>query len=124
MRSGFRRTLRRAIGPLALLGLWQLGSATGFIPERTLAGPSKVASTAGDLISSGQLLEHLQVSLVRVAWGLLIGITAGTVLALIAGLSKLGEDLVDAPLQMLRTLPVLALVPLFILWFGIGEQAK
>jgi sulfonate transport system permease protein len=124
MKSGIVRTARRAVGPLLLLAIWQLGSATGFIPERTLAGPSKVAQTAGDLLSSGQLADHLQVSLVRVAWGLLIGVVAGTVLALVAGLSKIGEDLVDAPLQMLRTLPVLALVPLFILWFGIGEQAK
>src|SRR3954452_5667746 len=124
MKSGIKRTARRAVGPLLLLGVWQLGSTTGVIPERTLAGPSTVVRTASDLLSSGQLVEHLQVSLVRVAWGLLLGVTAGTLLALVAGLSRVGEDLVDAPLQMLRTLPVLALVPLFILWFGIGEQAK
>jgi sulfonate transport system permease protein len=124
MKSGFTRGLRRAVGPLALLAIWQVGSTTGFIPERTLASPSTVASTFGDLVSSGQLAEHMRVSLGRVAVGLALGIVAGTVLALVAGLSRIGEDLVDAPMQMLRTLPVLALVPLFILWFGIGEQAK
>ncbi len=49
---------------------------------------------------------------------------AGTALALAAVLSRLGEDLIDAPIQMARTLPFLALVPLFILWFGIGETPK
>jgi sulfonate transport system permease protein len=64
------------------------------------------------------------VSLQRVAIGLGIGVVAGTVLAVAAGLSRAGEDVVDAPMQMLRTLPFLALVPMFILWFGIGEVPK
>ncbi|WP_368732447.1 ABC transporter permease subunit, partial [Proteus vulgaris] len=66
----------------------------------------------------------LLISLGRVSAGLAIGVTLGTVLALVAGLSKQGEDAVDATLQMVRTLPHLALVPLFILWFGIGETPK
>ena len=53
-----------------------------------------------------------------------IGLSLGTGFALIAGLSRLGEDIVDAPLQMIRTLPFLGLVPLFILWLGIGEAPK
>jgi sulfonate transport system permease protein len=118
------RLARRAIGPLVLLVLWQIGSSTGFISERTHAGPGTVVTTFGDLVSSGKLAEHLTVSLHRVGVGLLIGLSAGTVLALAAGLSRLGEDLIDPVLQMLRTLPVLALVPLFILWFGIGETPK
>jgi sulfonate transport system permease protein len=56
--------------------------------------------------------------------GLGIAVATGTTLALLAGLSRLGEDLVDPPLQMARTMPFLALVPLFILWFGIGETPK
>jgi len=51
-------------------------------------------------------------------------VAVGTTLALISGLSRLGETVVDAPVQMLRTLPVLALAPLFIVWFGIGETPK
>src|SRR5437588_457282 len=58
------------------------------------------------------------------ATGLAIAIAIGTTLALVAGLSRRGEDAVDATMQMLRTLPFLALVPLFILWFGIGETPK
>lgn len=116
--------LRRFASPLALVLLWQLGSMTGLIPARTLAAPSTVLATAWDLLRSGELPYHLFVSLGRVAAGLGIGLTLGTLLALVAGLSRRGEDVVDAPMQMLRTLPFLALVPLFILWFGIGETPK
>jgi sulfonate transport system permease protein len=64
------------------------------------------------------------VSLARVGAGLAIGVSVGAALALVSGLSRVGEDVVDAPMQMLRTLPFLGLVPMFILWFGIGETPK
>jgi sulfonate transport system permease protein len=64
------------------------------------------------------------VSLHRVVEGLVIGVLLGSVLALIAGLSRVGEDAVDAPMQMLRFLPVIGLQPLVVLWFGIGDAAK
>ena len=97
---------------------------TGLLSPRTLASPAQILATFWTLLASGELGWHLLVSLGRVTAGLAIGMTVGTALALIAGLSRLGEDLVDAPVQMLRTLPFLALVPLFILWFGIGETPK
>ena len=116
--------LRRFASPVALVLLWQAGSMAGLIPARTLAAPSAVLATAWELLRSGELPYHLLVSLGRVAAGLGVGVTLGTLLALVAGLSRRGEDAVDAPMQMLRTLPFLALVPLFILWFGIGEFPK
>ena len=116
--------LRRFISPLVLVLLWQAGSMAGLIPARTLAAPSAVLATAWDLLRSGELPYHLLVSLGRVAAGLSIGVMLGTLLAVVAGLSRRGEEVVDAPMQMLRTLPFLALVPLFILWFGIGEFPK
>jgi sulfonate transport system permease protein len=119
---GFR--FRRALGPLAVLLTWQAASAWGWISPRVLAAPSTVVSTAWQLLATGELQNHLLVSLDRVARGLGIGVTLGLLLAIPAGLFRLCEDLLDPPLQMLRTLPVLALVPLFILWFGIGETPK
>jgi sulfonate transport system permease protein len=116
--------LRRAIGPLALLVLWQVASATGLVSTRVLAAPSTVVESAWLLLSTGELQNHLWVSLGRVSRGLALGVSVGLVLALVSGLFRLGEDLLDPPIQMLRTLPVLALVPLFILWFGIGETPK
>ncbi|MET0388642.1 MAG: ABC transporter permease [Polyangiales bacterium] len=119
-----RRKRSRWLSPLVLLTLWELGSVSGLIPERTLAAPHRVLATFGTLLWSGELIENLLVSFGRVAVGLTIGITLGVALSLFAGLSRDGEAVVDSPLQMLRTLPVLALTPLFIVWFGIGETPK
>jgi sulfonate transport system permease protein len=116
--------LRRAIGPLAIVVLWQLASSTGLVSTRVLAAPTTVLESAWTLLSTGELQNHLWVSLGRVSRGLAIGVSSGLVLALLSGLFRWGEDLLDPPIQMLRTLPVLALVPLFILWFGIGETPK
>jgi len=122
--AAFRAIPRRFVSSLVLVGLWQAGSMLGFIPARTLAAPATILATAWNLAASGELGHHLLVSVARVAVGLAIGVTAGTLLALAAGLSRTGEDIVDAPMQMVRTLPFLGLVPLFILWFGIGEAPK
>src|SRR5882672_6267423 len=118
------RDSRRFVSPLLLVGLWQVGSMLGLIPARTLAAPSTILMAAWGLTVSGDLPYNLLVSLRRVMIGLGIGISVGGMLPIIAGLSRRGEDLVDAPMEMLRTLPFLALVPLFILWFGIGEVPK
>jgi sulfonate transport system permease protein len=115
---------QRWISPLAILLLWEAGSRAGVIPANVLAAPSTVLHSLWGLVVSGELGANLAVSLARILAGLAIGVTAGSVLALASGLSKLGEGLVDPPLQMLRTLPALALTPLFIVWFGIGETPK
>jgi sulfonate transport system permease protein len=117
-------SLRRVASPLAILAAWQAASAFGLISPRVLAAPSDILAAAWTLTISGALLHHLLISLARVSVGLAIGVSIGTALALVSGLSRIGEDIVDAPMQMLRTLPFLGLVPMFILWFGIGETPK
>lgn len=112
------------LGPIALLGFWIVGSATGFIDERTLSAPWTVLSTAGDLIESGRLPESLLTSAWRAALGLVIGVAIGLALAVASGLSRWGEYLIDGPVQIKRSIPNLALIPLLILWFGIGEPMK
>jgi len=116
--------LLRLLSPIALLLLWELASQTGLIPQRVIAAPSQIGGTLWAMIASGELGKHLLVSLQRALVGLSIGVSIGVVAALISGLSKRGEVVLDSPLQMLRTIPSLALVPLFILWFGIGEFTK
>ncbi|WP_225869768.1 ABC transporter permease [Glaciimonas sp. PCH181] len=116
--------ITRAISPLVLLSLWELASRVGIIPERILAAPSQIIGTFSDMVASGEMGGNLLVSLGRVLTGLSISLSLGTVLALISGLSRRGEVIVDSPMQMVRTLPFLGLVPLFILWFGIGEVTK
>jgi sulfonate transport system permease protein len=117
-------TLRRWISPVALVALWQLASGTGLLPPEKLAAPDVILRSAWELTVTGELGPNLAVSLGRVSLGLLLGVTAGSIAGLISGLVRWGNDLIDPPLQMLRTLPHLGLVPLFILWFGIGEAPK
>ncbi|WP_392668517.1 ABC transporter permease [Streptomyces sp. LN785] len=118
------RPLRRTIGPVLLLALWQVLSATGVLHPDVLASPGTIARAGSDLIADGTLPSAMAISLQRVAVGLLLGGVVGTTLALISGLSRLGEDLVDATVQMLRTVPWVGLIPLFIIWLGIGEAPK
>lgn len=130
-----RRTTRRlgpgravpggaALGLGALLVVWTIGSATGFIDQRTLSAPWTVVTTTGELLEQGRLQENLAVSAQRAFLGLALGIVLGTLLALVSGLSRWGEALIDGPVQVKRAIPSLALLPLLILWLGIGETMK
>jgi sulfonate transport system permease protein len=114
----------RWISPLVLLVAWQLASGTGLLPSTTIGSPADVARTAWDLIRDGQLPDALVVSLRRVALGVLFGVALAVGLGLVAGLSAWGDALVDPPMQMLRMVPLYGVVPLFIVWFGIGESTK
>ncbi|MFF7608006.1 ABC transporter permease subunit [Streptomyces parvulus] len=113
-----------AIGPVLLLALWAAGSGLGVFDVRSLPAPWTIASTAGDLVDSGKLQSHLATSAQRAFLGLLFGVAAGLLLALVSGLSRLGEAVIDGPVQIKRSIPSLALIPLLILWFGIGETMK
>ncbi|MEU9892567.1 ABC transporter permease [Streptomyces phaeochromogenes] len=123
-RTRVPRWLRRTSGPVLLLALWQVLSSTGVLTADVLASPGTITRVAGDLVSDGSLTNAMGVSLQRVAVGLLLGTVVGTGLALVSGLFRIGEDLVDASVQMLRTVPFVGLIPLFIIWFGIGEAPK
>ncbi|GAA4555936.1 ABC transporter permease [Planotetraspora kaengkrachanensis] len=118
------RAWQRWISPLVLLLAWQIASTTGLLPTRLLAAPSTIAATAVDLVQAGTLPTAIAVSLQRVLIGFTAGAVAGVGLALVAGLSRRGENAVDPIMQMLRALPFFGLIPLFILWFGIGEAPK
>ena len=110
--------------PIALLSGWQWGSASGMIPAATLPPPSAVADAAGYLASTGELQRHILISLRRIAVGFVVGGGIGLLLGFVVGMSRVAEGLFDRTLQMVRTIPHLALVPLIIAWFGIGELPK
>ncbi|MGV9616204.1 ABC transporter permease [Nocardia xishanensis] len=113
-----------ALGPTLLVAAWVIGSAAGAIDPETLPAPWTVARSAGDLIADGRLQSNLLTSVQRAAIGLGLGVVIGVLLALAAGLSRVGEALLDGPVQIKRAIPTLALIPLFIVWFGIGEEMK
>src|SRR3954470_14075776 len=79
------RWARRLLGPLLLVALWQTASSTGLLDSRTLASPAEAYRAGAHLFSTGELQTHLWVSLKRVLWGLAFGVSAGLVLAVVAG---------------------------------------
>jgi sulfonate transport system permease protein len=123
-RQSHFRHLARWVSPFVILLVWQLLSMAGVITEDKIASPTQIAQRAVELVQDGTLGTATLISVQRVALGFLIGATIGLSLAIVAGLSKIGENTVDPPMQMLRTLPHFGLIPLFILWMGIGEQPK
>ena len=112
------------LGPALLIGLWSIGSLTGFIDARMLPAPWVAVTTGADLIREGRLQENLAVSATRALAGLAIGVIVGVVLALASGLSLVGGYLIDGLVQIKRAIPILAVIPLIILWVGIGETMK
>ncbi|KUH81029.1 MULTISPECIES: ABC transporter permease [unclassified Mycobacterium] len=114
----------RLASPVVLLALWQLGSAVGWIPQDVLPAPSLILEAGVELLRNGQLGDALHVSGIRVLEGLILGGVVGVALGTAVGLSRWVEASIDPPMQMIRALPHLGLIPLFILWFGIGELPK
>lgn len=114
----------RFLLPAVFVAAWWIGSATGAISERVIAGPPAVWTAFTELLGNGQLIDFATASFVRAALGVGIGVSAGLLLGLVSGLSALGEELVDSTMQIMRAVPFLALVPLFIAWFGIDELYK
>lgn len=116
--------IQRLVVPIAALAVWHYLTVERLIPSQVLPSPGDVLVAAIELWRTGDLQAGILISLIRAMAGLLLGVSVGTVLGLIAGLTRVGERIVDTPVQMARAVPILALVPLFILWFGIGEQSK
>lgn len=119
----FYLALRLAL-PVGVIVAWQALSSLGSIESQFLPSPRTLVTTAQELWQYGALQEAIPVSLGRAAAGLALGASIGLVLGIAAGLWVAAERLYDAPLQMLRTIPFIAMVPLFIVWFGVGEESK
>jgi sulfonate transport system permease protein len=110
--------------PVGVVLLWQLSASAGWISNRLMPAPVDVLRAFWDKASSGELAVNIAVSAQRALSGLLVGGSIGFLLGLANGVSRLSHAMTDTTLQMLRTIPNLALIPLVILWFGIGEEAK
>jgi ABC-type nitrate/sulfonate/bicarbonate transport system permease component len=110
--------------PVLFFAVWQAGSSAGWINSRVLPSPLDVFASVFRLSESGELWENLRISCFRAVSGFVIGGSLGLLLGFATATSRLLETLLDTSLQMFRTIPHLALTPLVIIWFGIGEQAK
>ena len=113
-----------------MVGLWQLLSSAGVLPPSKLVSPATIAHTAAptSVVTSsptyGTLQGSLLVSAERWGIGLGLGVAVAVLLAIVAGLSRVAETAFDPIVQALRSIPLLGVLPLFIVWFGIGELPK
>jgi sulfonate transport system permease protein len=118
------RSVRRIVGPLIAVILWQIACSAGVFTSYEVASPIAVFDAGRELASQGVLVPNLLTSLRRVLEGLGLGVGIGVTLAVLSGLFRLGEDLLDPVVQAARAVPILGLVPLAIIWFGVGEMPK
>ncbi|WNR45441.1 ABC transporter permease [Paenibacillus roseipurpureus] len=113
-----------SIVPFLLLVIWQVSGDLGLFSPSFLPTPLQIAAEFRTLISSGELTQHLSISLQRAVIGFLIGGSIGLLFGFFVGFVQKLEVLLDPSFQMLRMIPHLAIAPLIILWFGFGEVSK
>ena len=111
-------------GPVLILGLWSISSTYELVDTRMLPAPWTIAATFLDLWTTGTLVGDIATSLQRAASGFGLGLAFALVLSLLAGLTRVGDTLIDGTVQLKRAIPTLGLIPLLILWLGIGESFK
>jgi len=125
--GGFAPKPIRWLGPatfVAVLALWALATHRGWISPIALPRPEEVGAALVDMIRSGELFRHLGASLRRLAVGWALGATVGVCVGLAIGLSSLARSTALPLVSALFPIPKIALLPLFIIWFGIGEASK
>jgi sulfonate transport system permease protein len=126
-RSGLGRFTRLGLGillPVLIAASWELVVRLGWSSGRLVPPPSVIFATFAELWKAGELQRHILVTTGRVAAGFAIGVITGTVIGAIAGYSALIRRLIDPTMQALRSIPSIAWVPIFVLWFGIFETSK
>jgi NitT/TauT family transport system permease protein len=125
--AGFIPATGRMSGWVALLlaiALWQLAAGTGWINPLFLPAPSAIARAIYQLAASGALWQHLSYSIMRIGVGWMLGTAAGVVVGFAIGLSALARSIGITFISALFPIPKIALLPLLILWLGIGEEPK
>ena len=114
-----------ALLPLVLLLMvWAAVSAAEWYPRELLVPPLEVWAALRELLASGELQEHLRMSLGRLGFGMLVGCGCGLLFGVLMGLSRTVEVYTAPLFQVVRQVPSIALIPIFILMFGIGETFK
>ncbi|MFB5936423.1 ABC transporter permease [Peribacillus castrilensis] len=119
-----KSALRGSVLPVVVLIAWQALGSVGILPAQLFSSPLLIVMTFIDLVQSGEMGMHLQISLTRAFLGFALGGFLGLLLGVIVGMQKKSEEYLNPSIQMLRTVPLLAITPLFIMWFGFGELSK
>jgi ABC-type nitrate/sulfonate/bicarbonate transport system permease component/ribosomal protein S18 acetylase RimI-like enzyme len=124
LRERLNPILHKVASPLFVLLFWELMVRVGLLDHRFFPAPSTIAGTLAELTLSGELWMHVSASLQRVTLGFLIGGILGLVIGLAMGWSRLAEGIIDPLIAVFYPLPKLALLPLLLIIFGIGEASK
>jgi NitT/TauT family transport system permease protein len=111
-------------GITGLLLLWELFCRLHIVPPLFLPAPSAIITDGWEMISSGELFKNLLASLYRILGGYAIGAVLGILVGLILGFSKWADAVITPIVYSIYPIPKIALLPLIILWFGIGEMPK
>jgi NitT/TauT family transport system permease protein/taurine transport system permease protein len=119
----FRRIVLSAASLMIALLLWHLLSTFVFNPF-LIPPPLAVVRAAIPMLLSGEILADVSISMVRVLVGFLTGSLAGIVLGVLLGRVRLLHDLLDPIVELLRYLSPTAMIPIAVIWFGIGEMSK
>ena len=114
----------RLLIPVSIFAAWWILTGTHVIQPTTLSTPRATWDSFTYLLAHQDLIGDIGVSARRAVLGLALGAGVGLALGIVVGLTRLGEELLDAPMQMLRMVPYPAVIFLFVIWFGIGETAK
>ncbi|WP_437883833.1 ABC transporter permease [Pseudomonas sp. LRF_L74] len=110
--------------PLLLLGLWWLSAERQWLSLQTLPPPGQVFDTLGAMLRSGELWDHLSISLLRVLGGFALGASLGLALGFAMGLSAILRELLYPTFRLLACVPLLGWLPLLMLLLGIDEALK
>ena len=119
-----RELLVSIFSPVLVLIAWELLVRVGLLDSRFFPAPTSIVGTFGTLIASGELLTHVTVSLARIAVGFLMGAVPALVLGLVLGLSRLARAFANPIVYALYPVPKVAILPLIMLIFGLGEMSK
>src|SRR5882672_2788908 len=125
--AGFTPSAGRYSGWIALalvISLWQLAGSAGWVNALFLPPPSAIALAIYKLAISGALWHHVSVSVMRIGTGWILGTIAGVIVGFGIGLSSLARGVGITFISALFPIPKIALLPLLILWLGIGEEPK
>jgi len=112
------------IALLVVIALWQLAAGTSLVNPLFLPAPSAIARAIFKLALSGALWQHLSYSIMRIGVGWVLGTSAGVIVGFAIGLSALARSVGITFISALFPIPKIALLPLLILWLGIGEEPK
>jgi NitT/TauT family transport system permease protein len=114
----------RALSPFAVLLVWELAVRTHLLDARFFPAPSAIAGTFVQFARSGELWANLSITLARILIGLVLGAVPGIALGLLIGINRWARAILEPVIAVLYPIPKIALIPLVLLIFGIGESGK